>query len=59
MQDAGDPRRVVRRVRLKFACAQRLLKRLLPVHQAVNRVRLVSVCDNRFISQDADRGVDD
>ncbi len=58
MHDSRDAGRIVGRIRLKFPRAQRLLEGLLPVHQLVDRVRLISVCDNGFIAKHPHRRID-
>ena len=50
---------IVRCVRLKLSGAQRLLKRLLLVHQFVDRIGLIAVCHDCLVAKHTDRCIND
>ena len=58
MQDTGNTRCVVRRIRLKLATSEGLLKSHLAIHSLINRISLIAVGHDRFISQHTDRCID-
>ena len=59
MHDTGNTRCIVRTVRLKLSGAKRLFKGLLLIHQIINGICLISVCNNCLVTQHADRSIDD
>ena len=48
---------VVRAIRLEFSRTKRLLKSKLLIHSFINRICLIPVCYDRFITQYSDRCV--
>ena len=59
MKNTGNTRCVVRCIRLKFSCTERLLKSKLSVHSLINGICLVAVCYDCLVSKDTYRCVDD